>query len=248
MPWCINTGKSLIPLTLLFLHQKRNLLIPLELSRVMHQGRTTVRRNDGARVDRRRLLEKTASGEPGGVERCGHCAKGGALSSNPMTARLSEALQSHRHLRGPRVLCESDGSPLTERRVQGFVGRSARRANLENGGVHVLRHTFCSHLAMRGAPAKAIQELAGHKDLSTTQRYMHLSPAAIDEAIRLLEQPNLSLVLETLWRRLRERKGTRRSEKDLVGTGGGSRPHPQRRTEMWSPLAISPLASPTPSS
>ena len=38
VPWCINTGKSLIPLTLLFLHQKRNLLIPLELSRVMHQG------------------------------------------------------------------------------------------------------------------------------------------------------------------------------------------------------------------
>ena len=38
MPWCINTGKSLIPLTLRFLAQKRNLLIPLELSRVMHQG------------------------------------------------------------------------------------------------------------------------------------------------------------------------------------------------------------------
>ena len=41
LPWCINTGKSLIPLTLLFLHQKRNLLIPLELSRVMHQGSGT---------------------------------------------------------------------------------------------------------------------------------------------------------------------------------------------------------------
>ena len=54
-------------------------------------------------------------------------------------------------------------------------------------GVHILRHTFCSHLAMRGAPARAIQELAGHQDLSTTQRYMHLSPAAIDAAIRLLE-------------------------------------------------------------
>ena len=38
VPWCINTGKSLIPLTLRFLAQKRNLLIPLELSRVMHQG------------------------------------------------------------------------------------------------------------------------------------------------------------------------------------------------------------------
>jgi site-specific recombinase XerD len=53
--------------------------------------------------------------------------------------------------------------------------------------VHILRHTFCSHLAMRGAPARAIQELAGHQDLATTQRYMHLSPAALDAAIRLLE-------------------------------------------------------------
>jgi len=33
--------------------------------------------------------------------------------------------------------------------------------------VHILRHTFCSHLAMRGAPARAIHELAGHQDLDT---------------------------------------------------------------------------------
>jgi hypothetical protein len=46
---------------------------------------------------------------------------------------------------------------------------------------------FCSHLTMRGAPARAIQELAGHQDLGTTQRYMHLSPAALDAAIRLLD-------------------------------------------------------------
>jgi len=42
---------------------------------------------------------------------------------------------------------------------------------------------------MRGAPARAIQELAGHSTVLTTQRYMHLSPAAIEAAIRLLEQP-----------------------------------------------------------
>jgi len=59
-----------------------------------------------------------------------------------------------------------------------------------SSGVHILSHTFCSHLAMKGAPARAIQELAGHKNLSTTQRYMHLSPAAVEAAIRLLEMPS----------------------------------------------------------
>jgi len=57
-------------------------------------------------------------------------------------------------------------------------------------GVHILRHTFCSYLAMRGAPARAIQELAGHQDLTTTQRSMHLTPAALDAAIRLLDLAN----------------------------------------------------------
>jgi len=42
---------------------------------------------------------------------------------------------------------------------------------------------------MRGAPAPAVQKLAGHRDLGTTQRYMHLSPLAIEAAIRLLELP-----------------------------------------------------------
>ena len=41
---------------------------------------------------------------------------------------------------------------------------------------------------MQGATAKAIQELAGHQDLTTTQRYMHLSPAHKDAAIRLLDR------------------------------------------------------------
>jgi site-specific recombinase XerD len=43
---------------------------------------------------------------------------------------------------------------------------------------------------MKGAPVRAIQELAGHKDLSTTQRYMHLSPSAVADAIRLLDGAN----------------------------------------------------------
>src|SRR5215203_451692 len=115
--------------------------------------------------------------------------KSGRLRRVPMTKQLAKALSEHRHLRSTRVLCQDDGVPLTRQMVQSRVKRAARKAGLSRNGVHVLRHTFCSHLAMRGAPARAIQEAAGHQDLGTTQRYMHLSPAAVDEAIRLLETP-----------------------------------------------------------
>ena len=114
--------------------------------------------------------------------------KGGRLPYVPLTVRLAAALHTHRHLLGPLVICTDEGDPLDQRVVQGYVRRAARKAQLQHGGVHILRHTFCSNLAMRGAPARAIQELAGHQDLSTTQRYMHLSPAAIEGAIRLLDQ------------------------------------------------------------
>ena len=78
-----------------------------------------------------------------------------------------------------RLLCQNDASTLPTDIVKHLVERAARRAQLTPNGGHRLRHTFCSHFAMRGAPATVIQEFAGHKDVSTTQRYMHLSPAAI---------------------------------------------------------------------
>ena len=62
---------------------------------------------------------------------------------------------------------------------------------------------------MRGAPARAIQELAGHADLMMTQRYMHLMPAALDAAIRLLEEPNGATI----------RRGSVQSLGDILDTG-----------------------------
>jgi integrase len=121
--------------------------------------------------------------------------KGNRIRYVQLTNRLKKALQQHRHLRSRRVLCEADGKPLTANALTYLVERSTRAAGLASGrkpkgaGPHVLRHTFCSHLAMRGAPARAIQELAGHRDLMTTQHYMHLSPAARESAIRLLDTP-----------------------------------------------------------
>lgn len=113
--------------------------------------------------------------------------KGGRLRYVPLTTRLASALQAARHLRGPFVFCERDGAMANERTIGDHVDHASRAAKVTHRGIHILRHTFCSHLAMKGAPAGAIQELAGHVDLKTTQRYMHLSPAAIEGAIRLLE-------------------------------------------------------------
>ncbi|HEX4449098.1 MAG TPA: site-specific integrase, partial [Polyangiaceae bacterium] len=108
----------------------------------------------------------------------------------PMTDALANALARHRHLRGERVFYDDAGQPATEKILRGWLAAAQRRAGLARatGALHVLRHTFCSHLAMRGAPAKAIQELAGHEDLATTLRYMHLSPAARESAIALLNR------------------------------------------------------------
>jgi integrase len=120
---------------------------------------------------------------------CGHVTvpKGGRSRRLPMTQRLTGALKAFRHLRSDRVLCLPDGRPITRDRVIKAIRGAQRVAGVSEAGVHLLRHTFCSHLAMKGAPARAIQELAGHADLSTTQRYMHLSPAATEDAIRLLD-------------------------------------------------------------
>ena len=115
--------------------------------------------------------------------------KGGKTRRVPMTTRLAAALQAIRHLRGPRMLYQRNGEPISENTLRSWMERAERAGGLAvTGHIHRLRHTFCSHLAMRGAPTKAIQELAGHADLSTTMRYMHLSPGSLNQAIRLLEQ------------------------------------------------------------
>ena len=64
---------------------------------------------------------------------------------------------------------------------------NCKRAGLRQIGWHALRHTFASHLVMRGVPIKVVQELMGHKDIKTTMRYAHLSPNMGQDAVALLD-------------------------------------------------------------
>jgi integrase len=76
------------------------------------------------------------------------------------------------------------------RRIIGKVDRAfhgaLRRAGIENFTFHDLRHTFASHLIMRGASLKEVQELLGHKTVTMTLRYAHLAEENKRKAVGLL--------------------------------------------------------------
>ena len=121
--------------------------------------------------------------------------KGKRVRRVVMTRRLHAALASCRHNRGPFVLTHEDGRRWTGDAVEWRVRQAQWRAGLgsartlreERGKSHKLRHTCGSRLAMKGAPTLAIKEILGHRDIATTQRYMHLAPRAMESAIRLLD-------------------------------------------------------------
>lgn len=105
----------------------------------------------------------------------------------PMSDQLEAALRSHRHLRGELVFCRDDGRPLTDGLCKHPLWRACKRAGLRRISWHDLRHTFASHLVMRGASLKAVQELMGHATIQMTMRYAHLSPAVKRDTVRLLD-------------------------------------------------------------
>ena len=76
---------------------------------------------------------------------------------------------------GGRVLLNARGRPLSRVGAWGIVKRAAHRAGIRKRVTpHTLRHSFATHLLEGGADLRAVQEMLGHADLSTTQIYTHV--------------------------------------------------------------------------
>ncbi|MDF3067090.1 MAG: hypothetical protein K0R38_2691 [Polyangiaceae bacterium] len=104
----------------------------------------------------------------------------------PVGRRLRTALQAAAPKKASPwapVALTARGKPWGEFGLNQAFGRATERAKLEGWSFHDLRHFFVTELFRNGASAVAIQQLAGHADLATTQRYADLDADDLRSAI-----------------------------------------------------------------
>lgn len=119
-------------------------------------------------------------------------AKNGESRAVPMTQTLREVL---RHLAreaeasgSSHLFRNQHGAPLRVYALQDAYKNAVQRAKLTDFHFHDLRHTFASRLVMAGVDLRTVQELMGHKTITMTLRYTHLSPDHNRKAMDALER------------------------------------------------------------
>lgn len=123
-------------------------------------------------------------------------AKSGEGRFMPMTSAIQEMLSKTPPLMRQGYVFTYRARPIVRLGWlrHGFV-KAVRAAEIEDFRFHDLRHTFASHIAMKGGDIQALAALLGHKTLRMTQRYTHLSPGYLKTTIELAV-PQLKTVLE----------------------------------------------------
>ncbi len=125
-------------------------------------------------------------GELNVVSRADHPTKNRESRRIPLCEPLREALSRHpRRLGCPNIFSNPDGRAYND--VRKSLHKAAARAGIEDRiGLHQLRHAFCSHALMSGVDARTVQRWMGHKSLTTTIKYAHVSPDHERAAIQRL--------------------------------------------------------------
>lgn len=107
--------------------------------------------------------------------------KGGKYRQVPIGKKALQSLQDYLPLRmlwqknTQALFVSTHGKRLTTRTVQLRLNICAQRAGIEQHlHPHILRHCFASHLLSASGDLRAIQEMLGHSDISTTQIYTHV--------------------------------------------------------------------------
>ena len=103
----------------------------------------------------------------------------------PMDVDVYEVLYRRKQASG-HVFLDLSGQPFSANRLIERLGKVRTKVRLPNFGWHALRHTFASHLAMRGVPLTIVKDLMGHGSIITTMRYAHLTPSMNRAAIEML--------------------------------------------------------------
>lgn len=78
---------------------------------------------------------------------------------------------------------------MKQNEVKHPMWRALKRASLAADQWHICRHTYCSHLVMKGVHLVAVMQLAGHSSFSVTLRYAHLAPSIHADAVAKLDEP-----------------------------------------------------------
>src|SRR5947208_12024567 len=109
-------------------------------------------------------------------------SKNGESRHVPMDATLSALFRAYPHRLGTDLVFSSRcGGHIVDVRT-GFLN-SCKRAELTDLHFHDLRHTFASQFVMAGGDLYTLKEILGHKSITMTQRYAHLSPTYKIKAI-----------------------------------------------------------------